>query len=361
MNVKIAAQLAMIVGALWASAPGQAHAQSSNQVAAEALFREARKLLDAGQFREACEKLDASRRLDPAAGTLLNLARCRERIGQTATAWATYHDAIRASKAAGQRDREKAARERAEALEPTLARLTIVVSPEARADKVQVRRDGIALPPELWGVSVPVDPGEHSIDATAAERKPWAIKTSLQERAAATITVPALEPARSSARPEVPGVRKESNAAAPQAPSPINSSASAQGKPAAQLETTDREVNAWNAGKTIALILGGVAVAGATVGTLEWLTFQRKQYEAANACPSTGCFDAQHAIAATYRREAESARTLAIVGGAVGGASLVAAAILWFTSGSRTSQTSAITVAPLVGRSELGLNLLGAW
>ena len=337
MNVKIGAQLAMIVGALWASAPGQAHAQSSNQVAAEALFREARKLLDAGQFREACEKLEASRRLDPAAGTLLNLARCREKIGQTATAWATYHEAIRAAKAAGQRDREKAARERAEALEPTLARLTIVVSPDARADKVQVRRDGIALPPELWGVSVPVDPGEHSIDASAAEKEPWGIKTSLQEHAAATITVPALESSPSSARPEA-GTRKESKAAAPQVPSPTTSSASTQGKPTAQLETTDREVNGWNAGKTVALILGGVAVAGATVGTLEWLTFQRKQDEAANACPSTGCYDAQHAIATTYRREAESARTLAIVGGAVGGASLMAATILWFTSGSRTSQ-----------------------
>jgi predicted negative regulator of RcsB-dependent stress response len=58
--------------------------------AAEAAFDAARKHLDAGELDQACAKFEASQRLSPAVGTLLNLADCHERAGRTATAWATF-------------------------------------------------------------------------------------------------------------------------------------------------------------------------------------------------------------------------------------------------------------------------------
>jgi hypothetical protein len=43
---------------------------------AQALFVEGRRLVAQGQYAAGCEKLDQSEKLDPAPGTLINLADC---------------------------------------------------------------------------------------------------------------------------------------------------------------------------------------------------------------------------------------------------------------------------------------------
>src|SRR4051812_25694935 len=69
----------------WSSA-----GRAQNVAEAEQLFQEGRRLLDAGRVAEACNVLDASYKSDPNISTLMNLAMCRERNGQLATAWAQY-------------------------------------------------------------------------------------------------------------------------------------------------------------------------------------------------------------------------------------------------------------------------------
>src|SRR5688572_24676732 len=64
-----------------------AAAQLTDPAAAEALFQEGRRLLKIDEVLAACSKFDESLRLDPAIGTLINVAACQERLGRTATAW----------------------------------------------------------------------------------------------------------------------------------------------------------------------------------------------------------------------------------------------------------------------------------
>ena len=112
---------------------GVAHAGSSDQVTAEALFSEGRRLMTAGKLDEACPKFAESQRLDPAPGTLLNLAACYERAGKTASAWNAFREAEVAAGRAGQKDRAAFAKKQWTRLETKLSLVTISLAADAAA------------------------------------------------------------------------------------------------------------------------------------------------------------------------------------------------------------------------------------
>jgi hypothetical protein len=144
-----------------------AHAQGKS---ADALFEEGLKLFDAGKTHEACERFEASFRIDPALGTLQNLATCHEQDGKTATAYREFLDlAEQAKKAgAGQKAREILGRQRAEALTSKLSKILIQAKPGANV--VEVRLDGTLVDLAAWGVAFPVDPGRHALVFSAPGR-----------------------------------------------------------------------------------------------------------------------------------------------------------------------------------------------
>ena len=134
--------------------PLAAHAEGADdKAAAQALFDQGRKLMEQGRFAEACPKLESSEHLDPGAGTLLNLAACYEKNGQTASAWVTYTDAATASQ---ERHPDWAARAqgRAKALFPTLSHLVIQVPSAVQG--LEVKRDGKTLASGSQGTPMPV-------------------------------------------------------------------------------------------------------------------------------------------------------------------------------------------------------------
>lgn len=153
MRITVGTVCAMLVPAL-------AHAQSvSDQAAAEALFKQARDLMAAGDYAQACPKLVESERLDPSAGTMLNLASCYEKNGQLASAWVTFKGAATAAQKANEPERAKLARGRVAKLEPRLPTLTITVAAEADLPGLVVTRDDEKVGRAEWGTPIPIDPG----------------------------------------------------------------------------------------------------------------------------------------------------------------------------------------------------------
>ena len=171
-----------------ASAPRIAHAEE-DAATAESLFQEARKLADAGNFKEACPKFLASQKAGPGVGTLLNLGACYEKLGQTASAWARYKEAQSFAQRTNRPDREKTARERAQKLEPRLARLTLTW----KDPSIEVKRDDVPVDEGAIGSPVPVDPGSHTITARVPGKKTWSKTVIIGEAQSENVSIPPLE------------------------------------------------------------------------------------------------------------------------------------------------------------------------
>ena len=133
--------------------------------AAEALFRAGRQLLLEARLEEAYAKFEESYRLDPTAGALFNLGECRLKEGKTASAWALYQQAATLADVQGKPDLLELATARASALQADLSYLTFHVAEAVPG--LEVLRDGVLVGRAQFDVSLPVDPGRHSISLRA--------------------------------------------------------------------------------------------------------------------------------------------------------------------------------------------------
>lgn len=177
--------------------PRLALAQTETRAAvAEALYRQARDLMAAGNYAEACPKFAESHRLDPATGTLLNLASCHERQGKLATAWIEYSEVIAAARRDAREDRVQYASERMALLEPQLSRLTLQLAPDADTPGLDIELDGAKVGRAVIGAPTPVDPGKHTVQASAPGKKPLTLTVEVAAAAdQKTISIPRLEDA----------------------------------------------------------------------------------------------------------------------------------------------------------------------
>jgi serine/threonine-protein kinase len=272
-----------------------------------------------GKLDPACDKLAESQRLDPGAGTLLNLADCRERQGRTATAWATWLEAAAAARTAGQAERESLARQRAEALRPRLVTLTIDVPQPSRVAGLTLSRDGVAVGAAVWGSAVPVDPGQHTISASAPGHQSWESSVTVREGNPSSVIVPQLTPSPTVAPQAVvpqattsPGPASTTPSAQPASPTPSAASASPSGGPPAMV-----------------YVSGIVGVIGLGVGTVSGLRAMSKNNESEDHCSTSTLCNSE---GKTLRDDAFSAARLSTVGFIVGGVGLAAATVFWITA-----------------------------
>jgi hypothetical protein len=291
-------------------------------VAAQALFDQAKSLMNAGNFAEACPKLEESQRLDPSSGTLINLAECYERTGRLASAWATFLDAEVSARSGGNAPRQEVAHARARALEPRLPRIVVQVA-KPDIPGLEIRRGHTVVGTPQWGVPIPVDPGEHVIKAAAPGHRPWSARVVAREGApAVTISIPGLErdassPANVARAGTAPGEREHEPA---------------------------RASHGLGTQRTLALVAGGVGVAGVVVGAVFGLKSMSARDDADPYCDEDArCWDHRGYDAA---EDAVSAGNLSTLGFLVGGVGLAGGAVLWFTSPSTSAESAAVGVGP---------------
>jgi serine/threonine-protein kinase len=301
---------------------------AADKAAAETLFVNARKLMTDGKYDEACKALAESQRLDPGVGTLLNLGRCYEKLGRTASAWSTYREAAGAARASHQTTREKYARTAADALEKTLPMLTVAVSGGERAPDLEVRRDGAVVPHSLWGMAVAIDPGEHIFDASAPHSKPWRMQVVAEAGKPLTVTVPALEPdgkalaaASSAARVSAPPVAKNEKPAEPVPP----------------------KGSGLGPQRVAALVTGAAGLAATGLGG--YFAYRAKSdYDRAEPCNDQNQCELDgynQRVAAAHT--ANSTATLLVGGGLV---AIAGGVVLWVTAPTRRSDDAAKVPAP---------------
>ncbi|MCK6532196.1 MAG: hypothetical protein L6Q84_04415 [Polyangiaceae bacterium] len=285
---------------------------ATERTLARELFEQGRKLMADKDYPKACAKLAESQRLDPAPGTLLNLAVCHEAEGKTATAWAEFNDALSLAKRDGRKDRIDLATQHLADLEPRLSRLTIEVPAASRLSGLEIELDGSRVGRPAWGSGVPVDPGTHQVTARAPGWKDWQAEITLGDRAdRKTITVPALQKASTKVG-EAPEKRK----------------------PAA------RDVGTGSGQRTTGYVVGGLGIVALGVGGYFGLRAYSRWDDRNAHCTDAGC----DPTGVDAGDDAKQAATIANIGVGVGAAALATGVILVLTAG--PSERAAASVTP---------------
>lgn len=279
-----------------------ANAQERDPAAAEALFNSAYEDKDRGDFASACPKFRESNRLDPAVGTVLNIADCSEKLGLLAEAWQRYREA--ADKLDGDDPRRDLAVERATALEPRLPKLTITTAPLPEGARIE--RDGVAIGTASLGVATPVDPGSHTVVVRAPGFRDRSYTVSLIESEKKELVVDVGEPLPEVAAPTP--VPPAVAAPDPPAPRPV---------PPPEPDTTVRTAGWVTFSLGVGVFLAGVAMGVITLNAQTTLLSHCD--ERTKACDEKGVDAAE---------EGKTFGPLATVGLSLGAAGMIADAVL---------------------------------
>lgn len=300
-------------------APALAVAQpakpSDNTVArADALFEEAQALLGT-DLNAACAKFAESYELNPhALGTLLNVARCDEKLGRIASAHEKFklaRDIAAEQLASGSKDvaaHKKAAITHIDALEKRIPHVTIELVPPILPD-ITIVVDGKAHAKDKLA-TLPVDPGSHTIVVSAPGYQSQEVSFAIAEGEHHTVAVPRLE----------------------------------------------KSVTVGRSRRTIGIIVGGsgavVGLTGIVVGLVA-----RSRYNDTTSCHADGSCDLPEDY--TRRNNARSLGNVGTVVGAAGGIALVVGGVLWYTGRRTTESRSRVTFVPHVSAEAAGITAAG--
>jgi hypothetical protein len=186
------------------SAQGASGAPSDDALAAaRQLFTEAVGDQDAKRYDTALDKFRRVAAVKETANVRYRIASCLDALGRRAEALASYAAAARlGAQDPFMSDAVQASRARAAELDASVARLSVVVPADAPAG-TEVRVDEGAVELGALGAPVPLDPGHHTLRATAPGRVPFetAVTLSAGGRVSIAVTLPLAAPSPASASP----------------------------------------------------------------------------------------------------------------------------------------------------------------
>jgi hypothetical protein len=302
-----------VVALAVALAPDRARAQDDRVKRAESFFHMGQQLLKHGKLADACAAFSESEKLDPALGTLLNLADCHAQQRRFATARAEFDQAAQEAAAAGQHERESFAREQLKQLEPLLSVVSIKFDGPPSAVSIDGKDVDARAP-------LAVDPGYHEFRFAAPGRLARTIKFEVANGPSSqTLDAPRLEPEAQ----VVPPVERP--------------------RPRPKQDDTRRTAAIATAAG------GGVAL---LVGTYFGLHAASKKSDAEPHCNGRYC----DADGLSLQDDAHSAATISTIAFGLGIIAVGVGAYLYYTA-MRPSQTVAFRVAP----SLLGGRLEARW
>lgn len=308
-------------------------AWAGNSAEAEQLFREGRALMKEGKYAEACTAFEASQRADPSNGTLANLADCREKNLQLATAWGAFLDLERATRGdEKQAQLHQTAKDRAARLEPRLSYLTVSVPEESKVDGLVLTRNGDELDVGMWNRKIPVDGGEYKVAGRAPGHEEWSTTVTVpKEGGNVSVDVPkfkAVKVLMKKPGDEKPGEMVEGGSA-----------------------LTGQRKAAIGVGAVGVLAIGSAIVFGVQSNGLH--------DDAAAKCPQGDCPSQAAADDATALEDrARSKALFADISIGVAAAAAITAGVLWFT-GAPAAAGGETALAPVVGPSMTGVAFVG--
>ncbi len=234
-------------------------ARAEGSPAAEQFFLDGRAAMKRGEFEKARAMFAESQRLDPAPGTLVNLAVAEEKVGKLSLAWEHARAAMEGLPEGD--DRKVVAKTLRDALEPRLARLTL------RADKTlpegtKITVDDVELSVASLGVALPEDPGDHRVVIKSPGRKDLAVAVKLAEggKEAYTVQLGEISTEKVTGRPE--------------------GGSAGTGDGGATSETSPL--------RTVGFIAGGAGIAGIAIGSVFGVLTIGKKNVTDSHCPTTG-------------------------------------------------------------------------
>lgn len=310
---------------------------------AEAKFNSGLAHFKAQEYAAACADFRESEAQDPNSSTEYYLGKCAVQEQHPAQAWNFFKRA-----AAGLDDPKKraAAEQAATDVLPRIGLVALVGTEPAPGLEVRIDSD-VVTSQVLLGLPFAVEPGAHTLTATAPDRTTWRRDFTIAQGESLSFSVPSLPSGRTAEPSPPPGVEGDSaeeRRRASKAPSASRDDLAHDGR---------------SGRTTLTYVAFGVGATGVVTGAVSGVLAKRRWTDARRGCAmEAGAYVACPAGADELRAQASTRATISTSAFVVGGIGVATGLVLYFTQPKRRR---AVAVIPVASPGDAGFALTGSF